>query len=38
MKKEGWDFKEALKNLAKRAGVELEEPDPEAKQTPKGRR
>lgn len=31
MKKEGWDFKEALKNLAKRAGVELEEPDPEAK-------
>jgi DNA primase len=31
MKKEGWDFKEALKNLAQRAGVELEEPDPEAK-------
>ncbi|MDX1414341.1 MAG: DNA primase [Candidatus Promineifilaceae bacterium] len=31
MKKEGWDFKEALKNLAKRAGVELEEPDPEVK-------
>jgi len=31
MKKEGWDFKEALKSLAKRAGVELEEPDPEAK-------
>ena len=31
MKKEGWEFKEALKNLAKRAGVELEEPDPEAK-------
>jgi DNA primase len=31
MKKEGWEFKEALENLAKRAGVELEEPDPEAK-------
>jgi DNA primase len=29
MKKEGWDFKEALQALAKRAGVELEEPDPE---------
>jgi len=31
MKKEGWDFREALENLAKRAGVTLEEPDPEAK-------
>ncbi len=31
MKKEGWDFKEALKQLAKRAGVELEEADPEVK-------
>jgi DNA primase len=31
MKKEGWDFKEALQLLAKRAGVALEEPDPEAK-------
>ncbi len=31
MKKEGWDFKEALKNLAQRAGVQLEEPDPEVK-------
>ena len=31
MKKEGWEFKEALQQLAKRAGVELEEPDPEAK-------
>jgi DNA primase len=31
MKKEGWDFREALEYLAKRAGVELEEPDPEAK-------
>ena len=30
MKKEGWEFREALENLAKRAGVELEEPDPEA--------
>ena len=24
MKKEGWDFKEALENLAERAGVKLE--------------
>jgi DNA primase len=31
MKKEGWDFREALQNLAKRAGVTLDEPDPEAK-------
>ncbi len=31
MKKEGWEFKETLKHLAKRAGVELEEPDPELK-------
>lgn len=31
MKKEGWDFKEALKNLAQRAGVQMEEPDPEVK-------
>ena len=31
MKKEGWDFKEALKNLAQRAGVQLEELDPQAK-------
>ncbi len=31
MKKEGWDFKEALQLLAKRAGVALEEPDPEAR-------
>ena len=31
MKKEGWEFREALEQLAKRAGVALEEPDPEAK-------
>jgi DNA primase len=31
MKKEGYDFKEALKVLAQRAGVVLEEPDPQAK-------
>ncbi len=31
MKKEGYDFKEALKVLAQRAGVTLEEPDPQAK-------
>jgi DNA primase len=31
MKKEGWDFKETLKHLAKRAGVVLEEVDPEVK-------
>ena len=29
MKKEGWDFKEALQNLAQRAGVELEEYTPQ---------
>ena len=28
MKKEGWEFKEALKNMANRAGVELEERKP----------
>ncbi len=28
MKKEGWEFKEALKNLAQRAGVTLEEAEP----------
>ena len=31
MKREGYDFKEALKVLAQRAGVELEAPDPQAK-------
>ena len=31
MRKEGYDFKEALKVLAERAGVSLEEPDPQAK-------
>ncbi len=31
MKKEGWEFKETLEHLAKRAGVELEALDPEAK-------
>ncbi len=31
MKKEGWDFKEALRVLAERAGVELEEYSPEQK-------
>ena len=31
MKKEGYDFKEALKVLAERAGVSLEEPDPQSK-------
>lgn len=31
MKKEGWDFKEALKQLAQRAGVELEPQRPEDK-------
>ncbi|MDX1614960.1 MAG: DNA primase [Candidatus Promineifilaceae bacterium] len=29
MKKQGWDFKEALQQLASRAGVVLEEPSPE---------
>jgi DNA primase len=29
MKKEGWDFKEALKVLAERAGVELQPPNPQ---------
>jgi DNA primase len=29
MKKEGWDFKETLKNLADRAGVELEQYTPD---------
>jgi len=29
MKKEGWDFKEALQNLAQRAGVELQEYTPQ---------
>jgi len=28
MKKEGWDFREALGNLAERAGVQLRAPDP----------
>src|SRR5690554_4732783 len=28
MKREGWDFKEALQNLAQRAGVQLEELSP----------
>lgn len=32
MKKEGWDFKEALRNLARRAGVQLEELSPAAKE------
>lgn len=32
MKKQGWDFKEALANLAERAGVALEEPKPADKQ------
>jgi DNA primase len=32
MKKEGYDFKEALKVLAQRAGVTLEEPSPQQKQ------
>lgn len=32
MKKEGWDFKEALRVLAERAGVELEEYSPEDKE------
>ena len=31
MKRDGYDFKEALKVLAERAGVTLEEPDPQAK-------
>ena len=31
MKKEGWDFKEALRQLAQRAGVQLEELSPAAK-------
>jgi DNA primase len=31
MKKEGWDFQQALKNLAQRAGVELEPVTPEKK-------
>ncbi len=29
MKKEGWDFKEALRNLAEQTGVELEQRSPE---------
>jgi DNA primase len=29
MKKEGWDFKEALRNLAERAGVELQQYTPQ---------
>jgi len=32
MKKEGWDFREALQNLAMRAGVELEPLTPEKQQ------
>ncbi|MBT3321880.1 MAG: DNA primase [Anaerolineae bacterium] len=32
MKKEGWDFKEALRNLAQRAGVELKKYSPEQKE------
>lgn len=35
MKKEGWEFKEALKNLAQRAGVTLEEAEPVDKETRK---
>ncbi|MCB8978468.1 MAG: DNA primase [Ardenticatenaceae bacterium] len=35
MKKEGWEFKEALKNLANRAGVTLEEAAPVDKETRK---
>ncbi|MCA9955733.1 MAG: DNA primase [Anaerolineales bacterium] len=35
MKKEGWEFKEALKNLANRAGVMLEEAAPVDKETRK---
>lgn len=35
MKKEGWEFKEALKNLANRAGVPLEEANPVDKETRK---
>ncbi|MFW6182519.1 MAG: CHC2 zinc finger domain-containing protein, partial [Chloroflexota bacterium] len=31
MKREGWDFKEALRVLAQRAGVQLEELSPAAK-------
>ncbi len=33
MKKEGWEFKETLKNLAQRAGVTLEEAEPVDKET-----
>lgn len=32
MKAEGWDFSETLRNLAERAGVELEERSPQAQQ------
>ncbi|HZD11599.1 MAG TPA: DNA primase [Candidatus Binatia bacterium] len=32
MKREGWDFKEALRHLAQRAGVELEELSPSARE------
>ncbi|MDP2964509.1 MAG: DNA primase [Pelolinea sp.] len=32
MKKQGWDFREALKSLAERAGVKLEPPTPERKE------
>ncbi|MBK8905584.1 MAG: hypothetical protein IPM53_30660 [Anaerolineaceae bacterium] len=35
MKKEGWEFKETLKNLAQRAGVTLEEADPLDRETRK---
>ena len=33
MKKEGWDFKEALRHLAERAGVKLEEYTPQQEET-----
>lgn len=32
MKREGWDFKETLRNLAQRAGVQLEELSPAARE------
>ncbi|MCB8929331.1 MAG: DNA primase [Ardenticatenaceae bacterium] len=35
MKKEGWEFKEALKNMADRAGVTLEEAEPVNKERQK---
>ena len=35
MKKEGWEFKEALKNMAQRAGVTLEEEKPVNKEVQK---